>query len=195
LSPREAFHVAIIPSGAIVGYQSLDLYSVVLPSMSHVGQLGTFVLPSWRGHGIGWALFPATREFADAAGYRKLVSHERASNVAAQRFYSELGFRQCGRLRDHVVIDGCTDDEILMVLAGFGSTEQHSANLSARHPEPTGNPVLRGSDPPAILHLRRAATRARASRTNRSIVRTMTTPTLDRCATPNASFVLVCSSA
>jgi RimJ/RimL family protein N-acetyltransferase len=116
LSAREAFQVAIIPSGEIVGYQSLDLYSVVLPSMSHVGQLGTFVLPPWRGHGIGRALFAATRELADSVGYRKFVIHVRASNVAARRFYAELGFRKCGRLREQVVIDGRPDDEILMEL-------------------------------------------------------------------------------
>src|SRR5688572_25751410 len=61
LSSREAFHVAIAGSGGVIGYQSLDLYSPVLPSMAHVGQLGTFLLPDWRGHGVGQALFNATR--------------------------------------------------------------------------------------------------------------------------------------
>ena len=60
LSNREAFHVAIAASGTMVGYQSLDLYSPVLPSMAHVGQLGTFLLPEWRGRGVGQALFNVT---------------------------------------------------------------------------------------------------------------------------------------
>src|SRR5262245_12524907 len=39
LSEREAVHVAIASSGLVVGCQTLDLYSSVLRSMSHVAQL------------------------------------------------------------------------------------------------------------------------------------------------------------
>jgi RimJ/RimL family protein N-acetyltransferase len=114
LSNREAFHVAIAESGEVVGYQSLDLYSPILPSMAHVGALGTFLLPNWRGRGVGRALFTATRQFAEAAGYRKIVIQVRASNHAAQRFYQQCGFTECGRLRAQVVIDGEADDEVVM---------------------------------------------------------------------------------
>jgi RimJ/RimL family protein N-acetyltransferase len=116
LSNREAFHVAIAAPGTIVGYQSLDLYSPVLPSMAHVGQLGTFLLPEWRGQGVGRALFNATMLFAASVGYRKLVVQVRASNVAAQAFYRRLGFVACGRLRAQVTIDGADDDESVMEL-------------------------------------------------------------------------------
>jgi ribosomal protein S18 acetylase RimI-like enzyme len=116
LSDREAFHVATDTAGEIVGYQSVDRYSSVLLSMSHVAQLGTFLLPDWRGRGLGRALFAATREFAVAAGYRKLVIQVRASNAQAQGFYRRIGFLECGRLRDQVIIDGKTDDEIVMEL-------------------------------------------------------------------------------
>jgi RimJ/RimL family protein N-acetyltransferase len=114
LSHREAFHVAIAGSGDTVGYQSLDLYSPALSSMAHVGQLGTFLLPDWRGRGVGRALFNATTQFAASAGYRKLVIQVRASNLPAQRFYQRQGFVECGRLRAQVVIDGREDDEIVM---------------------------------------------------------------------------------
>jgi RimJ/RimL family protein N-acetyltransferase len=114
LSNREAFHVAIDTSGTIVGYQSLDLYSPVLPSMAHVGQLGTFLLPAWRGQGVGRALFSATMPFAATVGYRKLVVQVRASNASAQAFYKRLGFVECGRLRAQVTIDGREDDEVIM---------------------------------------------------------------------------------
>lgn len=123
LSGREAFHVAEVelpaeagshPAPAIVGYQSLDRYSTFLPSMAHVGQLGTFILPAWRGGGIGRALFTATRQFAAGAGYRKFVIYVRGSNTAAQAFYQRLGFVPCGRLTRQAVIDGREDDEVLM---------------------------------------------------------------------------------
>jgi RimJ/RimL family protein N-acetyltransferase len=114
LSRREAFHVAISSSDDIIGYQSLDLYSSILPSMAHVGQLGTFLRPDWRRHGVGRALFSATKRFALGAGYRKLVIQIRASNLPAQAFYSRLGFIECGRLREQVIVDGREDDEVVM---------------------------------------------------------------------------------
>jgi len=112
LSSRETFHVAIEDSGAVVGCQSLELYSTVLTTMSHVAQVGTFVLPSWRGRGVGPALFEATRPFAERAGYRKLVITVRGSNASALSFYRALGFVECGRLSEQVVIDGVEDDEV-----------------------------------------------------------------------------------
>ncbi len=115
-SSREAVHVAITSSGQIVGYQSLDLYSPILSSMAHVGQLGTFLLPEWRRRGVGLALFDATRRFAASTGYRKLVIQVRASNVPAQAFYKRLGFLECGRLRAQVIVRGTQDDEIVMEL-------------------------------------------------------------------------------
>jgi RimJ/RimL family protein N-acetyltransferase len=125
LSSREAFHVAEVdlpaeaPAGsrrerAIVGYQSLDRYSSFLHAMAHVAGLGTFILPQWRGRGIGQALFTATRQFAVDAGYRKFVIYVRGSNTAAQAFYHRLGFVPCGRLTRQTVIDGREDDEVLM---------------------------------------------------------------------------------
>jgi RimJ/RimL family protein N-acetyltransferase len=114
LSPREAFHVAVAPSGELVGYQSLDLFSSILPTMAHVGSVGTFLLPGWRRRGVGRVLFAATRQFAQDAGYQKLVSQVRASNEAAQRFYAGLGFKECGRLRAQVLVDGRLDDEVVM---------------------------------------------------------------------------------
>jgi RimJ/RimL family protein N-acetyltransferase len=116
LSPREAFHVAVAESNGVVGYQSLDRYSSILQSMAHVGALGTFLLPEWRGRGVGRALFAATRQFAESAGYRKLVIQVRGSNAAAQAFYQRLGFTECGRLRAQVIVDGTADDEVMMEL-------------------------------------------------------------------------------
>ena len=84
--------------------------------MAHVGQVGTFVLPSWRGQRVGRALFDVTRPFAVSAGYRKMVIQVRASNASALSFYQRLGFRECGRLRNQVVIDGKDDDEVVLEL-------------------------------------------------------------------------------
>ncbi len=114
LSPREALHVAVDATAGIVGFQSLDLWSPLLSSMAHVGSIGTFLLPGWRGLGVGRQLWRATQAFAREAGYRKLAIQVRASNTAAQEFYRRLGFRECGRLTRQVIIDGFEDDEVLM---------------------------------------------------------------------------------
>ena len=114
LTPREVFHVAVDAGAGIVGFQSLDLWSSVLSSMAHVGQVGTFLLPGWRGLGVGRQLWTATEAFAREAGYRKLAIQVRASNTIAQAFYRRLGFQECGRLTRQVIIDGIEDDEVLM---------------------------------------------------------------------------------
>jgi ribosomal protein S18 acetylase RimI-like enzyme len=116
LSPRGAIHIALDDFGAIVGLQIIDLWSSTLPSMAHVGQIGTFVLPAWRSRGVGRQLWNVTLPFARRAGYRKLVIQVRASNTKAQEFYRHLGFADCGRLTRQVLIDGVEDDELLMEL-------------------------------------------------------------------------------
>lgn len=113
LSSREVVHVVTDGALGIVGLQVIDRWSP-LDSMAHVGQVGTFILPSHRRGGLGHALWAATTAFARSAGYRKLVIHVRATNEAAQAFYSRLGFRECGRLTRQVVIDGVEEDELLM---------------------------------------------------------------------------------
>jgi len=114
LSGREAVHVAVDGAGAVVGYQTLDLWAPTLASMAHVGQIGTFLAPDWRRRGIGQALFRATLDFAREQGYGKFVIQVRASNTSAQAFYAGLAFRECGRLTRQVRIGGREEDEILM---------------------------------------------------------------------------------
>jgi ribosomal protein S18 acetylase RimI-like enzyme len=116
LSSREVVHVVIDGSAGVVGLQVLDRWSPSLDSMAHVGQLGTFILPAYRGRGLGHTLWAATAAFARAAGYRKLVIQVRDNNVAAQTFYRSIGFGECGRLVKQVVIDGVEEDELLMEL-------------------------------------------------------------------------------
>ena len=116
LSDRETIHVALHATEGIVGLQTLERWSSVMTSMAHVGQVGTFLLPEWRGRGIGRRLWSATLAFGRDAGYLKIVIQVRGSNANAQAFYQSLGFRVCGRLTRQVVLDGVEDDEVLMEL-------------------------------------------------------------------------------
>src|ERR1700674_4516525 len=99
LSTREGMFLVEAANREIVGFQSLDQWTKLFHSMDHVGQLGTFVLREWRRCGIGKQLATGTLAFARSAHYEKLVIFVRSANVAAQAFYSGLGFHQCGRLR------------------------------------------------------------------------------------------------
>jgi len=114
LSPREAFHVAEIDQRTVVGYQSLELYSPSLHSMAHVAQLGTFLRPDARRRGVGRALFQASLKFAGECDFSKIVIQVRSSNSGAQAFYTQLGFRECGRLSRQVRTPEREDDEIIM---------------------------------------------------------------------------------
>ncbi|MBK5294949.1 MAG: GNAT family N-acetyltransferase [Acidobacteriia bacterium] len=114
LTDREAFHVAESGSGEVVGYQSLERYSAILDSMGHVAQLGTFLKPEARGRGVGRALFEASLKFAAAHEFHKFVIQVRASNTGAQTFYKKLGFRECGRLRRQVRIEGMEEDAVIL---------------------------------------------------------------------------------
>lgn len=113
LSDREAIFVAEL-DGHIVGFQTLARWASYTPSFDHVGEIGTFVLPEYRGRGIGKALAKATLAFARQKGYEKLVIYVRATNQSAQTFYQSLGFAPIGVLTKQVKIDSQYDDDIVM---------------------------------------------------------------------------------
>ncbi|HHS98126.1 MAG TPA: GNAT family N-acetyltransferase [Chloroflexi bacterium] len=115
LSDREGVFVAEA-GDEIVGFQSLDRWAQYTDSFDHVATVGTFVLPDWRGKGIGRRLAQHTFAFARAHGYEKLVVYVRASNARAQAFYQSLGFVPKGVLSRQVKIDGQYDDEVFMEL-------------------------------------------------------------------------------
>ncbi len=113
LSAREGIFLAEVDA-CVVGFQSLDLWARSIRSMSHVGQLGTFILRKWRGRGIGTQLAAHTLAFARAEGYEKIVVYVRASNLHAQQFYAAIGFQAVGRLTRQVKIAGEYDDQVML---------------------------------------------------------------------------------
>ena len=116
LSEREGIFVAETADRQVVGFQSLDQWTKLFSSMDHVGQLGTFVLRTWRGRGVGRRLAVHTFAFARATGYEKLVIFVRSGNAGAQGFYGRLGFAACGHLARQVKMAGEYDDEVMMEL-------------------------------------------------------------------------------
>ncbi|MFX1315945.1 MAG: GNAT family N-acetyltransferase [Promethearchaeota archaeon] len=113
LSEREAIFIADADN-EVIGFQTLDLWSKVLESFNHVGTIGTFILPEWRGRGISYILANYTFDFARANDYKKVVIYVRKGNERAIKFYQNLGFHIKGELERQVKIDNIYEDEIFM---------------------------------------------------------------------------------
>jgi len=113
LSDREGIFIAKAKD-QIFGFQSLDKWAKYTDSFDHVGTIGSFILPKWRGCGIGRQLAIKTFQFARENGYEKLLVYIRAKNTGAIEFYKNLGFIQKGVLSKQVKIDGQYEDEIFM---------------------------------------------------------------------------------
>lgn len=103
--------VADRTSDAVLGYVQIT----DLEPLDRRAELGICLAPEAQGRGLGRetlaALLPHLR---DALGLRKLCLRVRADNAAALRCYAGLGFETCGRLRQHVFIDGAWQDLVLM---------------------------------------------------------------------------------
>ncbi len=113
LGTRSALYVAELES-RILGVQSIDLYSSLSQSTSHVASMGTWLCGNARGHGIGQLLAMESFRFARSNGYAKIVIHVLAGNERALRFYRRLGFSDIGVARQHVRLRGTSHDEVYL---------------------------------------------------------------------------------
>lgn len=113
LDKQEAILVAIL-RGKVVGYLILLIPDKICKSTLHVVEIGTFVLKKYRGLRIGNFLLLAGFEFAKNNDFEKMVIKVRSSNKNALSFYKKHGFKEVGRLKRQVKIDGKYDDHILM---------------------------------------------------------------------------------
>ncbi|MFX1385017.1 MAG: GNAT family N-acetyltransferase [Promethearchaeota archaeon] len=113
LSEREVIFIVEVDNKAI-GFQTLDLWSKILNSFNHVGTIGTFILPEWRGKGISYILANHTFDFARAKDYKKVVIYVRKGNERAIKFYQNLGFHIKGELERQVKINNIYENEVFM---------------------------------------------------------------------------------
>ena len=113
LGDRAVPHVAVA-NELIVGVQCVDRFASYADSVRHVAQLGTWLLPGWRGQGIGKRLWAESLAFARHCAYRKALISVLAHNDQALRFYRGLGFTDIGVAREHVQLNGAFHDEIFL---------------------------------------------------------------------------------
>ncbi len=63
------------------------------PPQTHIGGIATFARPGTAQKGIGTALFKATKQASQAAGYSELYAKIRADNAGGLAYYEKMGFR------------------------------------------------------------------------------------------------------
>jgi ribosomal protein S18 acetylase RimI-like enzyme len=72
------------------------------------------VAPAQQRRGVGRDLLAAAIEAATERGARRLTLRVLATNAAARRLYSSMGFEVEGVLRGEFLIDGSYVDDVLM---------------------------------------------------------------------------------
>jgi len=88
-------------------------------------ELGICVLPDFRGRGFAKEAISLVKGYLVAYwNLRKLNLSVRADNAVARQVYCKIGFRECGRLRSHVFVEGNWHDVVLMEWLLDGMTEQ-----------------------------------------------------------------------
>jgi putative acetyltransferase len=96
---------------AALGYLQLT----GIEPLDHRAELGICVEPQAQGRHVGrdslMLLLPHVRE---TRNLRKISLRVRADNASAIRCYQNVGFEQCGLLREHVYIDDAWQDLVLM---------------------------------------------------------------------------------
>lgn len=104
------YQVAVDDAGQVLGLQIVFPFSVAT-SMSHVGDIGTFVSPAAHQRGVGRALAESTFEESRRLGYRKIIAMIRGDNERAQSFYKSIGFQFIGVSKEHACVRGQYIDE------------------------------------------------------------------------------------
>ena len=110
---RLARYVVARSGGAVVGFGGVWL-------MVDEAHITTFAVhPDWRRRGVGRRMLVALLEAAQGMRAARMTLEVRASNLAAQALYAELGFVEAGRRVAYYTDDG--EDAIIMTTPALRS--------------------------------------------------------------------------
>lgn len=113
IEARNPQFVAVHQDGRVVGW--CDIVPLApFPGFLHNGRLGMGVLAEWRGKGLGRVLIDAALAAAPAVGFTRIELEAYASNTAAIALYSSRGFMIEGIKRGVRILDGRSDDLVVM---------------------------------------------------------------------------------
>lgn len=101
-----------VEADKVVGW--CDILPNPRPGFQHSGSVGMGVLREWRGQGLGEALLAACIEKASAKGLTRIELEVYTDNAAAIALYRKLGFVEEGLKRRARILDGRTQDLLVM---------------------------------------------------------------------------------
>src|SRR5262245_16635012 len=99
------------PEDEAIGFIEVSLRNVVDGCLGGpVGYIeGIYLVPNWRGLGLGPAMIEAAATWFRAQGCRDMATDAELDNEDAQQFWSELGFEETWRIvQYHKSLDGDT---------------------------------------------------------------------------------------
>ena len=103
-----------------VEYRGMVVGSVSLKNinqMMNYAEVGYGIAESHHGKGIATASVKRLIEMAFLeSNLRRLIAHVHCANVASCRVLEKLGFEREGLLREHYVINGVPEDEVIFGL-------------------------------------------------------------------------------
>lgn len=99
-SPDRACLLVRAPDDEAVGFIEVSLRNVVDGCLGGpVGYIeGIYLVPSWRGLGLGPGMIDAVAQWFRAQGCRDMATDAELDNRDAQQFWSELGFEETWRI-------------------------------------------------------------------------------------------------
>jgi ribosomal-protein-alanine N-acetyltransferase len=113
LRSHESYRWFVQYDGGVVGNVSLKNIS----HMMSYGEIGYAIAEAYQGKGIATA---ALRMFIEKtyseSSLRKLLAYVHDKNLASCRVLEKLGFKQEGLLREHYIINGVAENELLFGL-------------------------------------------------------------------------------
>jgi RimJ/RimL family protein N-acetyltransferase len=101
-----------IDKNEIIGW--CDAMPFQTKSLKHRAELGMGIIKEHRGKGIGEKLVLATLDHARQIGIIRIDLEVRADNERAIRLYRKTGFKEYGRRRMGIFLEGMFHDLILM---------------------------------------------------------------------------------
>ena len=107
------FLVAEDGDGRVVGFARVTPYSD-RSFYAGVGELGVYVDPAARGHGVGRRLLEALAAESERRGLYKLTSRIFTTNTASRAVHRAAGFAEVGVKRRHGRLDGEWKDCVLV---------------------------------------------------------------------------------
>jgi RimJ/RimL family protein N-acetyltransferase len=112
LADSGGIQIVVVAEAGIVGW--CDVTPLPFEGMRHVGRLGMGLLPPFRGQGLGRRLVREALSHVFGKALNRVELEVFASNKIAVGLYEREGFVIEGRKRFARLLDGATDDILIM---------------------------------------------------------------------------------